>query len=246
MTTTSLISAAAVLALGIALAVVALVVVTRLLKSILSDTAAAHRRGRAASRAVAAFILVVTVAAAISVLAPELFGDIPARLLSYLPNVLVAVLLLWLGVVLATLVEQLVDSGLSGVGVPSSRTLARAVFWVILGLAIILAADQLGVETAALQRLLLVVLVIAGFSAALAVGLGGRTLAGSVISGRYVEDRFAVGDRIAVGEYEGTITDIGLASTALQLSDGGDTVEIPHAHLLERPVRRIARADKQR
>lgn len=65
------------------------------------------------------------------------------------------------------------------------------------------------------------------------------TLAGSVIAGRYVEDRFATGERIAAGDYEGTIIDIGLSSTALQLSDG-NTVELPHPYLLERPVRRIA------
>lgn len=245
MTPTLLISAGVVLVVGIVLAVVAQVVVTRLLERVLSDGEHSERQRRTAARGVALFVVLVTVAAVVSVLAPELFADIPARLLSYLPNVLVALLLLWLGMVLATMVQRLVDVGLSSVGVPNSGTLAKVVFWLVLGLAIILAADQLGIETAALQRLLLVVLVIAGFAAALAVGLGGRTLAGSVIAGRYVEDRFAAGERIAVGDYEGTIVDIGLSSTTLELSDG-DVVELPHPYLLERPVRRIGGADDER
>lgn len=244
MTSTLLITAGVVLVVGVALAFVALVVVTRLLERILPATEQGEQRRRGAARAVAVFVVIVAIAAAISVLAPELLTDIPSRLLSYLPNVLVAVLLLWMGVVLANLLQQLVDTSASRIGVPNSGTLAKVVFWIVLGLAIILAADQLGIETAALQRLLLAVLVIAGVATALAIGLGGGTLAGSVIAGRYVEDRFATGERIAVGDYEGTIIDIGLSSTALRLSDG-DTVELPHPYLLERPVRRIADAGDQ-
>ena len=238
MTTTVLLSAAAVLAIGVALAFVARLIVSRLLGRLLGDGERSERQRRSAARAAFAFVLVVAVAVALGVLAPQLFADIPSRVVSYLPKVLVAVILLWLGAVLANVVEQLVASSLQRVGVPNVTPLAKVAYWVVLGLAIMLAADQLGVQTAALQRLLLVVLVVAGAATALAVGFGGRALAGTVIAGRYVEERFSAGERIAVGDYEGTITDIGLASTALDLGRG-ETVEIPHAYLLERPVRRL-------
>lgn len=122
---------------------------------------------------------------------------------------------------------------------PQQRPLRQGAYWIIAGLAIILAADQLGVQTAALQRLLLVALVVAGGATALAIGFGGRALAGTVIAGRYVEERISTGGRIADGDYEDTIVDIGLASTAVDVGNG-DTAEIPHTYLLERPVRRLA------
>lgn len=239
MTPTMLLSAAVVLAVGVGLAFVARLVVGRLLARLLPDGDRSDRQRRSAARGAFAFVLVVAVAAALGVLAPRLFVDIPSRVVGYLPNVVVAVILLWLGAVLANLVEQLVASSLERIGVPSVTPLAKVAYWIILGLTIMLAADQLGVRTAALQRLLLVALVVAGAATALAVGFGGRALAGTVIAGRYVEERFGAGERIAVGEYEGTITDIGLASTVLDLGRG-ETVEIPHAYLLERPVRRLA------
>lgn len=242
MTSTELISAVVVLAVGVALAFVARVVVARVLSRVLPDSERSQRQVRGAARGAFVLVLLLTVAVAVSVLAPRLFADIPSRVLAYLPNLLVALLLLWLGSVLASLVEQLVAGSLRRIGVPNSGVLAKIAYWIVLGLAIILAADQLGVQTAALQRLLLVALLVAGATAALAAGLGGRALAGTVIAGRYVEERFSAGDHIAVGEYEGTIVDIGLASTALDLGDG-DTVEIPHAYLLERPVRRFGPAD---
>lgn len=69
--------------------------------------------------------------------------------------------------------------------------------------------------------------------------LAGPVLAPTAIAGRYVDDRFERGDQIKVGDYEGTITEIGLASTEVEL-DGGGAVEIPHSYLLSRPVMRRA------
>lgn len=239
MTVNQLLIAAGVLAAGVLLAFVGRIVVSRVLKKLLAENDRSERQRRNAANGAFTFGIVLAVAAAASVLAPHLFADIPPRVLSYLPNVAVALVLLWLGAVLANLVEQLVRASFERIGLPNPGALAKGAFWLILGLAIILAADQLGVQTQALQRLLLVALVVVGAAVALAAGLGGRELAGTVIAGRYVEERFDAGDRIVVGEYEGTITEIGLASTAVELDDG-DSVEIPHTHLLSRPVRRRA------
>lgn len=239
MTVNQLLIAAGVLVVGVLLAALGRVLVNRLLQRLLPESDRSERQRRNAANGAFTFGVVVAAAAALSVLAPQLFADIPPRVLAYLPNVAVALVLLWLGAVLANLVEQLVRASLERVGLPNAGVFAKGAFWLILGLAIILAADQLGVQTAALQRLLLVALAIAGVAVALAAGLGGRALAGTVIAGRYVEERFDPGDRIAIGDIEGEIADIGLASTAVQLDDG-DVVEVPHSYLLSRPVTRRA------
>ena len=231
--------AAGVLLLGVLLAFAARVLVSRLLGRLLPASERSAQQRRSAARGVFAFMLVVAVGAAVSVLAPSLFSDLPARVVAFLPKVAVALALLWLGAVLANLVEQLVTASLERIGLASAAPAAKIAYWLILGLALILAADQIGVETAAVQQLLLVVLVIAGAATALAVGTGGKALAGTVLAGRYVEDRFSEGDDIVVEEHRGRIVDIGLASVALQTEEG-DTVEIPHLWLLERPVRRLA------
>jgi small-conductance mechanosensitive channel len=236
-----LIAALAVLAVGVLIAVVAAAVVGRLLKQMLPDNERGRNQRRTATRGTFAIVLLLALAGALSVLAPRLFADIPRQVLGYLPNLAVALLLLGMGAVFATLVEQLVAAAFERVGVPNAAVLAKVAYWIIFGLAIILAADQLGVQTAALQRLLLVVLLVAGVATALAVGMGGTRLAGSVIAGRYVEERFHVGDRIEVEDLRGTIRNVGLASTSLE-TDNGDTIEVPHSYLLDRPVRRFAAA----
>jgi small-conductance mechanosensitive channel len=58
-----------------------------------------------------------------------------------------------------------------------------------------------------------------------------------VIAGRYVDDRFTVGEQIEVDQFKGTIVEVGLASVTIADADGA-LVEIPHGFLLTRPVRR--------
>jgi small-conductance mechanosensitive channel len=157
--------------------------------------------------------------------------------LRFLPRLGVALVLLWLGVVGAGLLRQLVEAGLSGIQVAQAAVFGRIAYWVVLGLAILMAGDQLGVETGVLQAALSIVLLVAGVAVAVAVGLGGRALAGNVIAGRYVDDRFTVGEQIEVEDWKGTIVEVGLASVTISDSQG-ELVEIPHGYLLTRPVRR--------
>jgi small-conductance mechanosensitive channel len=230
--------AAAVLAAGVALAFVARALVARLLGRLLpGDDPRTGQQVRSAARGVMWFLLAAAVVVAASLLAPHLLAGIPARVLAFLPRLGVALVILWVGAVVAGLLRQVVEASLSGIQVARAAVIGRIAYWVVLGLAILMAADQLGVETGVLQTALFMLLLIAGVAVAIAVGLGGRALAGNVIAGRYVDDRFTVGERIEVDEWRGTIVEVGLASVTISDTQG-ELVEIPHGYLLTRPVRR--------
>ncbi|HZA83356.1 MAG TPA: mechanosensitive ion channel domain-containing protein [Actinomycetes bacterium] len=230
--------AAAVLAVGVVLAVVARVVVARLLARLLpGDPDRSRRQVQGAARGAMWFLIVVAVIVASSLLAPQLLADIPAQVLRFLPRLGVALVILWVGAVVANLLRQVVEASLASIQVARAGVIGRITYWVVLGLAILMAADQLGVQTRVVQTVLFLLLLVAGVAVALAVGLGGRALAGNVIAGRYVDDRFTVGERIEVEDWKGTIVEVGLASVTI--SDGqGELVELPHGYLLTRPVRR--------
>jgi small-conductance mechanosensitive channel len=230
--------AAAVLAAGLILAFVARAVVIRLLaKALPSQDGRPAPQARSAGRGVLWFLVLVSVVVAASLLAPDLLADVPAQVLRFLPKLGVALVILWVGVVAANLLRQLVEASLTGIQVAQAGVFGRIVYWVVLGLAVLMAADQLGVQTGVLQTMLFILLLVAGAAVALAVGLGGRALAGNVIAGRYVDDRFTVGEQIEVDDWKGTIVDLGLASVTIADSQG-ELIEIPHGYLLTRPVRR--------
>jgi small-conductance mechanosensitive channel len=236
--TDRVVPAAAVLAAGVVLALVARAVVARMLGRLLpGDEARARKQVRGAARGVMWFLIVAAVIVATSLLAPDLLADIPAQVLRFLPRLGVALVILWVGAVVANLLRQVVEASLSSIQVAQAGVIGRIAYWVVLGLAILMAADQLGIQTGVLQSALFILLLIAGVAVAIAVGLGGRSLAGNVIAGRYVDDRFTVGERIEVDEWKGTIVEVGLASVTLSDSQG-ELVEIPHGYLLNRPVRR--------
>jgi small-conductance mechanosensitive channel len=236
--TDRVVPAAAVLAVGLVLAFVARAVVVRLLSRALpQQDGRPSPQARSAGRGVLWFLVLVSVIVAASLLAPDLLADIPAQVLRFLPRLGVALVILWVGVVAANLLRQLVEASLSGIQVAQAAVFGRITYWVVLGLAILMAADQLGVQTGVLQTVLFILLLVAGVAVAVAVGLGGRALAGNVIAGRYVDDRFTVGEQIEVDDWKGTIVEVGLASVTISDSQG-ELVEIPHGYLLTRPVRR--------
>jgi small-conductance mechanosensitive channel len=231
-----LLLAAGTLVAGIVLAVVVRWLLVRLLRRLLPRPGNAAQVS-SASRGVFWFLFTAAVLVALSMLKPGLLASVPAQVVRWLPKLALALLFLWLGAFAAGLLGHLVQAGLEGVQAGSARLIGRLAYWTVLGLAILLAADQLGIETDILQKLVLTLLVIAGAAAALALGLGGRALAGNVVAGRYVDDRFSVGEEIEVDDFRGTIVDVGLASVTISQPDGR-LVEIPHSYLLDRPVRR--------
>jgi small-conductance mechanosensitive channel len=236
--TDRVVPAAAVLAVGVALAFVARALVARMLGRLLpGDEGRARGQIRGAARGVMWFLIAAAVVVATSLLAPNLLADIPAQVLRFLPRLGVALVILWVGAVVAGLLRQVVEASLASIQVAQAGVIGRIAYWVVLGLAILMAADQLGVETGVLQTALFILLLIAGVAVAIAVGLGGRALVGNVIAGRYVDDRFTVGERIEVDEWRGTIVEVGLASVTISDSQG-ELVEIPNGYLLTRPVRR--------
>jgi small-conductance mechanosensitive channel len=236
--TDRVVPAAAVLVVGVVLALVARAAVARLLARLLpGDQDRARRQVRSAARGVMWFLLAAAVIVATSLLAPQLLADIPAQVLRFLPHLAVALVILWVGAVVAGLLGQVVEASLTGIQVARAAVIGRITYWVVLGLAILMAADQLGVETGVLQAALFMLLLVAGVAVAIAVGLGGRALAGNVIAGRYVDDRFTIGEHIEVDDWKGTIVEVGLASITISDSQG-ELVEIPHGYLLTRPVRR--------
>jgi small-conductance mechanosensitive channel len=236
--TDRVVPAAAVLVAGVVLAFVARALVIRLLARVLPGPEGRRSpQARSAGRGVLWFLVLASVIVATALLAPDLLADLPAQVLRFLPRLGVALVILWVGVVAANLLRQLVEASLSGIQVAQAGVFGRITYWVVVGLAILMAADQLGVQTGVLQTMLFILLLVAGVAVALAVGLGGRALAGNVIAGRYVDDRFTVGEQIEVEDWKGTIVEVGLASVTI--SDGqGALIEIPHGYLLTRPVRR--------
>jgi hypothetical protein len=109
-------------------------------------------------------------------------------LLSFLPPLLAAVLIVVVGTVIANFVSQGLLIAAVNAGLPEARLLARAVQWAIILFAAATALTQLGIG----KEMVLVGFGITFgglvFALALAFGLGGRTIAHDILARRLRRD----------------------------------------------------------
>lgn len=229
----ALLGAAALLAVGLALAWVLRAIAGRLVTGALSR--AERRRGLAAAMAesdaqstiphvVGAFVfwlvLLFFVAAALESLGLELVSAVVNRVAYYLPNVLGAVVVVIGGLVVGNLLQRLVSGAVRGAGIDRAEAAGRLARGAVLLVAAVVALDQLGVDA---QLLVVLLAVVAGASfagAGLAFGLGAQASVSNIIAGYYVAQTYRVGQRVRIGTLEGRILQTTPTAVLLESSDG--------------------------
>jgi small-conductance mechanosensitive channel len=156
----------------------------------------------------------------------------------------VAVLILAGGLAAAGWLSNLAAQQAENAGLRGENLFRRAVFAVVLALAVLLAAAQVGIEISILVLLALVLFGTVGIVAALVLGLGLAPLSGNIAAGRYVQGNgIRQGDEISVNGVEGTVEELGLASVTLRSADGR-IHHVPNRILLEGIVSKTAQRDE--
>ncbi|MGH7481428.1 MAG: mechanosensitive ion channel family protein [Longimicrobiales bacterium] len=110
-----------------------------------------------------------------------------AELLAYIPNVIAAVIILFLGLVLGEFVKDLVLA--SAGGVPGMPTLARAAKAVVVILAVFMALEQLDIAEDIVLVTFIAVVGAGALAAGIAFGLGGREIAAEIARDWYERTR---------------------------------------------------------
>jgi small-conductance mechanosensitive channel len=102
--------------------------------------------------------------------------------LSYLPNVLVSVLLLLVGFVAGRLVHDLLLASVQRVSKESARTIAVVGKYSVIVFAVLIALSQLGIASDLIRILFAGVVAAVALAAGLAFGLGGRDAAKEILT----------------------------------------------------------------
>lgn len=158
------------------------------------------------------------------------------QLLSFLPNLIAAVIIFMLGGVAAQFVGNLIAAVGAASGVTYAPRLGRIVQYLISVFVVVLALGQLGVDTAILVTAITIVIAAFGLALGLGLGLGARGLIYNALAGYYVRQRFPVGHPVIVDDVRGAISSIGGVNTVVTTVDGGSVV-MPNTYLLETLVR---------
>lgn len=102
-------------------------------------------------------------------------------LLNYIPNVVAAAVVVFVGSVVADLTSRVVVNAARAVGAATSRLLGDISRYAVLALVVFTALAQLGVNTTFLNDLFIAIVAMLALAGGLSFGLGGRDLAKDIL-----------------------------------------------------------------
>jgi small-conductance mechanosensitive channel len=181
------------------------------------------------------FLLLSFLITATRLMGLEAVAKLLEQLLSFLPNLIAAVIIFLLGGVAAQFVGNLVANVGALSGLTYAGRVGRIIQYMISLFVMVLALGQLGVDTAILVTAITIAIAAFGLALGLALGLGARGVVMNILAGYYMRQRFPVGQPIAYFDVRGEVSAVGGVSTVVRTGDGD--VVIPNSALLDSVVR---------
>lgn len=179
-------------------------------------------------------VILFFAAAATHVLGLGAFSAWLQGLMTYLPTLMAGALIVLAGVLLAGLARDLTVAALATLPDQQRGLLGRIVQGAILVTAVAVGADQIGVKITFLIILAAVVTSAVVGGIALAVSLGARAYVANLIGAHYLRQAFGIGQRVRIGDVEGTILELTAVSLVLETEEG--RVSIPAKVYNEAPI----------
>jgi hypothetical protein len=126
--------------------------------------------------------LLVTIVVAINALGLTIAADLLNRVILYIPNIIAAIFILILGMFVATLLRNIVQTAANNAGLSQANLLSKIVDAVIIVFTIAIALEQLNIGAKIIELTTTIVLGSLGLAAALAFGLGCKDIAAKFVS----------------------------------------------------------------
>ena len=170
-------------------------------------------------------VIIFATAAAVEILGLPAVTNLIGRLGYYIPHVLAAILIVLGGYLAGNLAYGTVSGAAASLHVTYANALGRAAQITIVLVTVVIAVDQLGIDSTFLVVTLTIILGTTLGGAALAFGLGCGTAVSNIIACHYVARAYRIGQRVRIAGLEGRIVDI--APTSVVLQNGTGRVSVP-------------------
>ena len=123
------------------------------------------------------FIVLIFLIPAVDLLGLSAVNEIITRILLYIPNVIVAVIILAVGVIFGNIARDLVTATTTSLGAHAAGVVGQIARWSIVIFALLAALNQLGVATDLIRILFTGFVAMVAIAGGLAFGLGGKETA---------------------------------------------------------------------
>jgi hypothetical protein len=157
----------------------------------------------------------------------------------YIPNLLVATVIVVVGLFAATFFRGVIATGADRLGISYAEHLANGCYYTLALLTFILTLKHLGIEFQLLNNMILLVCGGLSLGFGLALGLGGREVMAGILSGYYLRQRLSAGDEVEVAGLQGTVREVGPVATVIETDEQGliNRHTVPNTKMLNEAVR---------
>lgn len=126
--------------------------------------------------------LLVTFMVAINAVGLTIAADLLNKVVLYIPNVIAAIFILVIGMFIATLLKNIVQTAAMNVGLSQVKLLSKIVEVIVMVFAIVIALEQLNIGIRITELTVSIILGTIGLGLALAFGLGCKDIAGKSVA----------------------------------------------------------------
>lgn len=160
----------------------------------------------------------------------EFFNQLMQKVVSYMPNLILALIIFIVGILVAEKLGDFVQGLAEDEKVPRFWILGNLVRYTIYLIVVIMTLSQLGISTGVLM--IVTGAIFATVGAIIVIGM--KDIASNAVAGMYVlyEKTLNVGDNVQLREYEGIIEDIGFVKSVIKKKDG-EYVMVPNSELMK-------------
>ncbi len=160
------------------------------------------------------------------------FADVVGRIVYYLPNLLVALMILVIGFWTARVLGGLAEGAAVRIGADYSRAIGGIVQGLIILVTLIITLSQLNIAADILILVVVTSLASLGIAFALSMGLGSVEIVKNLLAGYYLQRQLKPGTPIQIGNIHGTLVAIGTLVSLLQ-SEEGKNIVLPNAQFVQ-------------
>ncbi len=169
-------------------------------------------------------IIIFFLTASTEVLGLPIITNWLGGLATYLPNILLAALLVFTGVIGGRLLRDIITTAITKTGAAIGEVFGQFAYYVVLIISILVAIAQIGVDLAILTSIINIVLAAVLFGAALAFGIGAKTSISNILACYYLQSRYKVGETIKINDTKGQILEFTATSLIIESDLGQVTI----------------------
>lgn len=178
-----------------------------------------------ASKFIYFIVMLFFIVASTSVLGIPEISNLVSNIFTFVPNLIVALIVLILGTLLADALRKFLATALTSLGISSAGLISSFLFYFLFINIVILALSQAKIDTSFLSQNISII--IAGIVAAFAIGYGlaSKDVMANMVASFYSKDQFETGQKITIDGITGVVTSV--SKSSLEITTDNGRVQIP-------------------